>query len=214
MSIQKLPDFLAQGFLRWKDNDYASTSETYRKLASGGQNPRVFAIGCCDSRVQTSRIFDANPGDIFIHRNIANLIPKFSAQQEHHGTVAALDYAVDVLQVSHIVVAGHSQCGGVKACHDLETNSTSMKVTPALASWLRILGEEYHRVRNLSEASARVRALEFISITVSLENLLTYPNVAHAVQCNKINLHGVWQNIGDGQLMTFDPVSRQFMFVE
>ncbi len=214
MGIEVLPGFLAAGFRRWKDNDYATMQGAYRKLALAGQKPRVFVIGCCDSRVQTSRIFDADPGDIFIHRNIANLVPKYTEGQGHHGTVAALDYAVEVLRVSHIVVAGHSQCGGVKACHDLALDPGSLDVTPALASWLQILGNEFHRVRNLSDPSERIRALEFISVTTALANLLTYPNVASAVQSDQIKLHGVWQNIGEGQLMTFDPASRQFIFVK
>lgn len=161
--ISALPDFLVEGYQRWKSSDYDQASEKYQHLADHGQSPRVFAIGCCDSRVQTSKVFDADPGDIFVHRNIANLVPKFEDDGGHHGTVAAVDYAVDVLQVSHIVVAGHSQCGGIKACHDLSVEPGSINVTPALSNWLKIIGDEFHRVESLSSAHDRVRALEFIS---------------------------------------------------
>ncbi|MEH6741053.1 MAG: carbonic anhydrase [Sulfitobacter sp.] len=210
MGIKALPEFLAEGYARWKTADYDPASDTYRHLADQGQTPRVFAIGCCDSRVQTSKIFDADPGDIFVHRNIANLVPKFEDDGGHHGTVAALDYAVDVLKVNHIVVAGHSQCGGIKACHDLAIDPNSISVTPALSTWLKILGDEFHRVEGLSSAQDRVRALEFISVMTSLENLMTYPNINRAVEDHGLSLHGVWQDLRSGNLMAFDPQSKQF----
>ncbi|KIN78766.1 carbonic anhydrase [Sulfitobacter mediterraneus] len=213
MGISALPRFLVEGYARWKSSDYDPASDKYRQLADQGQTPRVFAIGCCDSRVQTSKVFDADPGDIFVHRNIANLVPKFADDAGHHGTVAALDYAVDVLKVSHIVVAGHSQCGGIKACHDLALNPDSISVTPALSTWLKIVGDEFFRVEGLSKAEDRVRALEFISVMTSLENLMTYPNVVSAIESRGLKLHGIWQDLGGGQLMAFDPGTKQFQHI-
>lgn len=213
MGISALPEFLIEGYARWKATDFDQASEMYRELAEDGQTPRVFAIGCCDSRVQTSKIFDADPGDIFVHRNIANLVPKFHDDGGHHGTVAAIDYAVDVLKVSHIVVAGHSHCGGIKACHDLAVDPVSISITPALSIWLKIVGDEFHRVKGLSSPTARVRALEFISVMTSLENLMTYPNVARAVADRGLRLHGIWQDLGCGTLMAFDPKTNQFQVI-
>ena len=117
--IKPLPTFLLQRYQGWKATTYAENSAWYRRLATEGQRPRAMVISCCDSRVHVTSIFGADQGEFFIHRNIANLVPPFEPDGDHHGTSAAVEYAVNVLHVAHIVVLGHSRCGGVQGCIDM-----------------------------------------------------------------------------------------------
>jgi len=117
--VKPLPAFLLQRYQGWKATTYAENSAWYRRLATEGQRPRAMVISCCDSRVQVTSLFGADQGEFFIHRNIANLVPPCEPDGDRHGTSAAVEYAVRVLQVAHVVVLGHSRCGGVQGCLDM-----------------------------------------------------------------------------------------------
>ena len=119
MPVRPLPSYLVQRFHGWKATAYQDNKAWYRRLAASGQHPRAMVISCCDSRVHVTSIFGADEGEFFIHRNIANLVPPYNPDGERHGTSAAVEYAVTALGVAHIVVLGHSNCGGVKGCHDM-----------------------------------------------------------------------------------------------
>ena len=114
-----LPAYLVQRYHGWKATTYQGNKAWYRRLAESGQHPRAMVISCCDSRVHVTSIFGADEGEFFIHRNVANLVPPYNPDGEYHGTSAAVEYAVTALKVAHIVVLGHSNCGGVKGCHDM-----------------------------------------------------------------------------------------------
>ena len=109
-----LPGYLVQRYHGWKATGYAENATWYRRLAAEGQRPRAMVISCCDSRVHVTSIFGADQGEFFIHRNIANLVPPYQPDGDHHGTSAAVEYAVRVLNVAHLIVLGHSNCGGIK----------------------------------------------------------------------------------------------------
>ncbi|MBV1902230.1 MAG: carbonic anhydrase, partial [Marinosulfonomonas sp.] len=114
-----LPAYLVQRYHGWKATTYSENKAWYRRLADDGQHPRAMVISCCDSRVHVTSIFGADQGEFFIHRNIANLVPPYEPDGDHHGTSAAVEYAVTALKVAHIIVLGHSNCGGVQGCHDM-----------------------------------------------------------------------------------------------
>ena len=208
-----LPKYLAQRFHGWKATAYKDNQSWYRRLADEGQHPRAMIISCCDSRVHVTSIFGADMGEFFIHRNIANLVPPYTDDGSQHGTSAAVEYAVTALKVAHVIVLGHSNCGGVKGCHDMCTgNAPGLEDKSSFVGrWMDILRRGYERVKDIDDEGERVRALEKEAVLVSLENLLTFPFVEEAVTAGKLSLHGLWHDIGEGGLEQFDADSGKFV---
>ena len=171
-------------------------------------------ISCCDSRVHVTSIFGADEGEFFIHRNIANLVPPYTPDGERHGTSAAVEYAVTSLGVAHIVVLGHSNCGGVKGCHDMCRGHAPQleEKTSFVGRWMDILKPGFERVAHLPD-DAILRALEKEAVIVSLENLMTFPFVAAAVERETLTLHGLWNNTGEGLLEQYEPTRGGFFAV-
>lgn len=200
--IAPLPSYLAQRYRGWKATTYSENQSWYRRLADEGQRPRVMVIACCDSRVHVGPIFGADTGEIFIHRCIANLVPPYQPDENHHGTSAAVEYAVTVLRVSHLIVLGHSDCGGARGCHDMcEGRAPGLeKPDSFIGRWLDILRPGYERVSGIEDQQERQTALEKEAVVVSLENLLRFPFVAEAVEAENLKLHGLWHEIGEGRL--------------
>jgi carbonic anhydrase len=206
-----LPSYLIQRFHGWRATAYQENKAWYRRLAESGQHPRAMVISCCDSRVHVTAIFGADEGEFFIHRNVANLVPPYNPDGERHGTSAAVEYAVTSLRVAHIVVLGHSNCGGVKGCHDMCSGQAPEleQKSSFVGRWMDILRPGYDRVASLP-ADDQLLALEKQAVLVSLENLMTFPFVSEAVADDRLTLHGLWNNTGEGALEHFDP-SRGFV---
>jgi carbonic anhydrase len=181
-------------------------------LAEDGQRPRAMVISCCDSRVHVTSIFGADQGEFFIHRNIANLVPPYNPDGDHHGTSAAVEYAVTTLKVAHLIVLGHSQCGGVQGCNAMCSGAAPEleQKTSFVGTWLNILRPGYERVSHLPQAE-RIAALERAAIVISLENLMSFPFVRDAVEAGDLTLHGLWADIGEGGLCQFDPATGDFV---
>ena len=202
-----LPAYLVQRFHGWHATTYQENKAWYRKLADLGQHPRAMVIACCDSRVPVTSIFGADEGEFFIHRNIAGLVPPYTPDGERHGTSAAVEYAVTSLKVAHIFVMGHSSCGGVKGCHDMCSGQAPEleERTSFVGRWMDILRPGYDRVIALP-APEQMGALEHQAVVVSLENLMTFPFVRDAVADDRLTLHGLWNQTGEGGLEQYDPV--------
>jgi carbonic anhydrase len=202
-----LPSYLVQRFHGWRATTFSENKAWYRRLADEGQRPRAMIISCCDSRVHVTAIFGADQGEFFIHRNIANLVPPYEPDGNQHGTSAAIEYAVTALKVAHIVIVGHSNCGGVRGCHDMCSGHAPEleEKSSFVGRWMDLLRPGYERVKDIADEGERVRALEKQAILVSLDNLMTFPFVEEAVKANKLSLHGLWNDIGDGGLEQYTP---------
>lgn len=208
-----LPSYLVQRYHGWKATTYAENQVWYRRLASEGQRPRAMVISCCDSRVHVTSIFGADQGEFFIHRNVANLVPPYLPDGDHHGTSAAVEYAVTVLKVAHLIVLGHSQCGGVKGCLDMcKGHAPQLEVKESFVGrWMDILKPKYEHVAAISDEDEQVRQLEKHAVVASLENLMTFPFVASAIDDGALSLHGLWTDIGEGGLQCYDPTAERFV---
>ncbi|NDR55630.1 carbonic anhydrase [Aliiruegeria sabulilitoris] len=207
-----LPPYLATRYNGWRATEYTENKVWYRRLAEDGQNPRIMAIACCDSRVNVNGIFSAETGDIFLHRNIANVVPPYLPDGDPHGTSAALEYAVSVLRVAHVIVIGHSDCGGVKGCHDMcSGHAPALEAKESFVGrWLEILRPGHERVAHIKEEDKLLRALEKETVVVSLENLWDFPFVREAVEAERLSLHGLWVDIGAGTLEHYLPELGEF----
>ena len=209
-----LPDYLVKRYHGWKATSFTDNRSWYRHLAEMGQHPRAMVVSCCDSRVHVTSIFGADQGEFFIHRNIANLIPQYTPDGDHHGTSAAIEYAVSTLKVAHLIVLGHSNCGGVQGCYDMCSGHAPEleKSTSFVGRWMDILRPGFDRL-NKGDDAARLRQLEKESVLVSLENLMTFPFVQAAIDDGMLSLHGMWTDIGEGGLEAYDPLSDGFVQV-
>ena len=207
-----LPTYLVQRYHGWKATTWAENHVWYRRLAEDGQRPRAMVISCCDSRVHVTSIFGADQGEFFIQRKIANLVPTYVSDGQHHGTSAAVEFAVTALKVAHIIVVGHSSCGGVKGCDDMCSGHAPEleETTSFVGRWMDILRPGYERVRDLPDAE-RLTALEKEAVLVSLENLMSFPFVKAAVEADNLTLHGLWTDIGEGGLHEFNADSGKFV---
>ncbi|MEM9575499.1 MAG: carbonic anhydrase [Pseudomonadota bacterium] len=207
-----LPGYLVQRYHGWKATGYEDNQSWYRHLAHGGQHPRAMVISCCDSRVHASSIFGADEGELFIHRNIASLVPPYEPDGDPHGTSAAVEYAVTMLNVAHVIVLGHSGCGGVKGCIDMcQGHATELEEkTSFIGRWLDILKPSYPLVESENDPEVQAQALEKQSVLVSLQNLMSFPFVKSRVSGGKLTLHGLWTDIGEGGLEFFDARDQAF----
>ncbi|MFG5383942.1 carbonic anhydrase [Yoonia sp. R2-816] len=209
-----LPAYLVTRYKGWKATTYAENKSFYRHLAEDGQHPRAMVISCCDSRVHVTSIFGADQGEFFIHRNIANLVPPYNPDGHHHGTSAAVEYAINALKISHLIVLGHSGCGGVEGCYDMCSGNAPALEEPTsfVGRWMEILRPGFDGLPD-GDDETRKRALEKASVVISLGNLMTFPFVKEAVENDMLTLHGLWNEIGEGGLEGYDPTTGGFVAV-
>ncbi len=213
--LKPLPKHLVHRYQGWKATTYDENKAWYQRLNEYGQNPRSMIISCCDSRVQVTSIFGADSGEFFIHRNIANLVPPYQKDMEYHGTSAAIEYAVQTLKVSNIMVLGHSNCGGVQGIYPYFSGMTPelYDKTTFVRRWLEILRPGYDRLPKYSNSEDTIKALEKQTVLVSLENLVGFPFIKSALEEERISLHGLWHNIGSGILSYYNSETRSFELV-
>lgn len=211
-TARPLPGYLVSRYQGWKATGYADNKAWYRRLASEGQHPRAMIISCCDSRVHVTSIFGADQGEFFIHRNIANLVPPYEPDGQKHGTSATIEYAVTALKVAHVIVIGHSACGGVRGFYDMTMGlaPTLKAETSFVGRWMDLLQPGYDRIKADRSGPECIDALEKEAVKVSLDNLMTFPFVQEAVDAGDLTLHGLWNDIGEGDLWWYDPADDTF----
>lgn len=195
---------LISGFARFRTGYYAEHRAHFDRLAQQGQAPRVAIVTCCDSRIDPSTMFDSAPGDLFVIRNVANLVPPYEQGGGYHGTSAALEFAVKGLGVRHIVVMGHAQCGGVRSL--LEDNAEA-RGYEFLGPWMGIAS--HARARVLASAAGRPAAERELACEVevlktSLANLRTFPWIAERSADGSLWLHGWYYDLAEGDLLALD----------
>jgi len=202
------PTRLTEGYRAFLDGRFPSERSRFEALAEKGQSPEVMVIGCCDSRVSPEVIFDASPGELFVVRNVANLVPPYETGGDYHGTSAALEFAVQALRVKHIVVLGHAGCGGVRAFAD---ETAPLSPGDFIGRWMSLIKPAGERLGphngNLDEYLPR---LEFAAIENSLKNLMTFPCVRILVERGKLHLHGAYFGVATGVLLVRDPETGEF----
>lgn len=200
-------EHLLEGYRIYRERRWPELRALHRELAERGQSPKTLVIACADSRVDPATIFNAGPGELFVVRNVANLIPPFEQGRGLHGVSAAVEFAVLNLKVGTILVLGHAQCGGVAAAlDDRQRDPNSF-----LDSWIGLLDPAKARIGAASHSPQK--ALEYESIRVALENLATFPFVAHALAEGALTLAGARYGVADGGLEVLDPVSGAFNLV-
>lgn len=209
-----LPHTLLAGYGRYLQKGFARHKETHEQLAIYGQKPEVMVISCCDSRVTPEGIFNVGPGELFVLRNVANLVPPYETDAGHHGTSAAIEYAVTALNVKHIVVMGHAQCGGVLAFRE---NANAEKLQgDFIGRWIKLLEPAAISMAcmPIDKTDDPQLAMEYAGVRQSMKNLRTFPFVASALKVQQIELHGAWFDIGSGELRMMDEDTEKFETID
>jgi carbonic anhydrase len=207
--MTSFPQHLISGYQTFTSQRLPTEQSRYRELSERGQSPEVMVIGCCDSRVSPEVIFDASPGELFVVRNIANLVPVYQPDGGAHGVSAALEYAVQVLKVKHIVVLGHAQCGGIRAFVD---NAAPLSPGDFIGRWMSMFikpGEKVE-IRDHETMTDFATRIEKAAVMRSLENLMTFPFVRTPVERGELELHGAYFGVAVGSLSVLDPVAKEF----
>jgi carbonic anhydrase len=207
------PKTLLDGYRAFRTQRLPTEQSRYRELSERGQSPEVMVIGCCDSRVSPEVIFDAKPGELFVVRNIANLVPVYAPDGGAHGVSAALEFAVQVLGVKHIVVLGHAQCGGIRAFID---KMAPLSPGDFIGRWMSMFikpGEivEQREHETMQDFATRI---EKAAVLRSLENLMTFPYVQILVERGKLKLHGAYFGVAEGSLFVLDKTTKEFRSVK
>ncbi|MCS6761577.1 MAG: carbonic anhydrase [Candidatus Devosia symbiotica] len=209
--MYRFPDHLLKGHANFIAGRYVAEKDRYRELAANGQHPTTMIIACCDSRAAPEMIFDSEPGELFVLRNVANLVPTYQPDGGQHGTSAGIEFAVKALGIGNIVIMGHGRCGGIHAALNPDTNP--LDSGDFIGKWMSMLGDLPKQLDQnaLMTPSERQRALERISIRNSIGNLRTFPYVAALEAEGKLAVHGIWFDISSGELWIMDDDSGDFV---
>lgn len=202
---------LVEGYGRFREGDWRKQYARWEQLKEG-QSPKVMVIACSDSRVDPAQIFDVDPGEIFVVRNVAALAPPYETTPGLHGVSAALEFAVQFLKVSEVVVMGHGMCGGCKAALSRELAGNDLGEGGFVANWVEMLDEVRDPIAESLGTSGREaeRAMELAAVKVSLANLHTFPYVAQKVADGQLSLRGAYFAISDGILYLLDQDTGEF----
>jgi carbonic anhydrase len=204
------PQRLIEGYRAFRDGRLHREQDRYRELAEAGQSPEVMVIGCCDSRVSPEVIFDARPGELFVVRNVANIVPPYRPDGEAHGVSAALEFGVAALKVKHIIVLGHARCGGVKAfAEDAEPLSPG----DFIGKWMRLMAPAVDKAgpRGAPSWPDYLTRLEQANVANSIENLLTFPRLRKLVERGQVAIHGAYFGVASGELSVRDEATGAFV---
>jgi carbonic anhydrase len=205
----KFPQRLIDGYNAFASGRLPREQDRYRELAERGQSPQIMVIGCCDSRVSPEVIFDASPGELFVVRNVANLIPPYSPDGAYHGVSAALEFGVGALRVKHIVVLGHAHCGGVRAFAE---EHAPLSPGDFIGKWMSLIAPAAEKLGGRAEVplAEYLTRLEQASVANSLDNLMTFPQLAKLIEKGKVATHGAYFGVATGDLSVLDRASGEF----
>jgi carbonic anhydrase len=204
------PQQLIDGYRAFLIGRLRHEQDRYRGLAESGQSPQIMVIGCCDSRVSPEVIFDARPGELFVVRNVANIVPPYAPDGHAHGVSAALEFGVGALKVRHIVVLGHAQCGGVKTfAEDAEPLSPG----DFIGNWMKLMSPAAEKLgpRGTLSRDEYLTRLEQANVVNSIDNLMTFPRLRTVIERRQVLVHGAYFGVATGQLSVRDPATEKFV---
>ena len=203
------PQRLIDGYSAFVSGRLQSEQSRYRELADRGQQPEIMVIGCCDSRVSPEVIFDAGPGELFVVRNVANLVPPFETGGTYHGVSAALEFGVGVLKVKHIVVLGHAHCGGISAYAE---DAAPISPGDFIGRWMSLIAPAAEKVgpRGSLSRAEYLERMEKASVVNTLDNLMTFPRLKKLIERGAVTLHGAYFGVARGQLSVLDRATGEF----
>ncbi len=205
--MNEFPAQLIDGYRSFMSGRLKAEQSRYRELAERGQSPAVMVIGCCDSRVSPEVIFDAGPGELFVVRNVANLVPPYTPDGTYHGVSAALEFAVQALRVKYIVVLGHARCGGIQAFAEA---GTPLSPSDFIGKWMSMIAPAAAAAGGTNRGADYLTRLERASIITSIDNLMTFPCVSILVERGMLQLHGAYFDVATGRLEARDPDTGRF----
>jgi carbonic anhydrase len=209
--MSSFPENLTDRYRRFKHRHFVPNADHYEELANHGQNPEVMLISCCDSRVDPETIFSAMPGELFVVRNIANLVPPYETGGKFHGVSSAIEFAVLNLRVKHLVVMGHSGCGGVGAA--LNQSATIQTESQFVSRWMSMLDDARLRVlaaNQMEPQAVKQAALEREGIKTSIKNLRTFPFLRNLEDKGRLSIHGAYFDIATGTLSVLNHSRCEF----
>jgi len=206
----EFPKKLLEGYQEFRSGNFLEEKQRYEQLAETGQKPQTMVIACCDSRSAPETIFNAHPGEMFVVRNVANLVPPYGPSHGFHSTSAALEFAVQSLRVKNIIVLGHGRCGGISAA--LDPDMEPLSPGDFIGKWMELLKPTAASIvhNDVMTSKERQTALERVSIRHSIENLRTFPCVSILEGRGKLTLHGAWFDISLGELWTMNSETGDF----
>ena len=210
--ISPLPEFLIERYNNWRSTLYSNNIKKFNKLAIQGQNPYSMVISCCDSRVHVTSIFGSDEGEIFIHRNIANLVPPYSPNEIYDSTAAAIEYATKELKIRHLIILGHTGCGGIKTSYLIHKKKLNRNYT-FIDKWLSIIQPAHNSIAKSFSEEDQIEQLGEESVKNSLNNLFSFPDIKLLVENNNLSIHGLIHDIGSGRLKYLDPITQTFQNV-
>jgi len=208
---------LLTGYRRFRAGAYNDQRARFDALAHVGQSPKIMIVACADSRVDPTRIFDSAPGEMFVVRNVANLVPPYEADGATHGSSAAIEFAVTQLEVDYIVVLGHARCGGITASLTGKFDQAAEGHGAFIGRWMANIEPARDRIRAAAAISPDIdaqQALELAAIRLSLDNLRSFPFVAEREAAGMLHIQGAHFDIADGILRVLDPATDRFEAVE
>ena len=203
------PQRLIDGYGAFASGRLQSEQDRYRELAEHGQTPEIMVIGCCDSRVSPEVIFDARPGELFVVRNVANLVPPYETDGKYHGVSAALEFGVGVLKVKHIVILGHAHCGGIRAYAE---DTAPISPGDFIGRWMSLMAPAAEKVgaRGSMSRTEYLERMEQASILNTLDNLMTFPRLSKLVERGAVTLHCAYFGVAKGELSVLDRATGEF----
>lgn len=209
--MSSFPEQLTDRFRRFKHRHFVPNADQYEELATYGQHPQIMVVSCCDSRVDPETVFSAMPGELFVVRNVANLVPPYETGGMFHGVSAAIEFAVLNLRVKHIVIMGHSGCGGVKAA--LDQSAAIQTDAQFISRWMSMLDNARLKVLSAHQMSPKAEQQSYLEkecIKTSITNLRTFPFVKEVEEKGRLSLHGAHFDIKSGNLRVLNHSRGEF----
>ncbi|MGB9041019.1 MAG: carbonic anhydrase [Pseudolabrys sp.] len=206
------PQQLIDGYRAFLIGRLRHEQDRYRDLGESGQSPEIMVIGCCDSRVSPEAIFDARPGELFVVRNVANIVPPYAPDHRAHGVSAALEFGIGTLRIKHIVVLGHAQCGGVRAYAE---DAGPLSPGDFIGNWMKLMAPAADKVgpRGALSPADYLTRLEQANVVNSLENLMTFPRLRKLIERGQVVVHGAYFGVATGRLSVRDHATGNFLQV-